>query len=573
MKNHLTSEILCKIRAHSTIEILWVTLSLFIVAFSFFPQYSNIKFPLYVNLNHSGIVLMFGWILMSLCSIHKLKLRGFTNVTMLILLLITVYCVFAILLKGLCSDFSILRIVCFVISVYLLNAYIGFYEHKSITLVRGYLLLFLVGYVGYCGYYKYYYNFSYNTYEVVLTACLISGFSAGLGNKSLDNNRDIICSIFHWLIVAFSFTIACVLYSRIGIISIIYILVYSLKVKVPKFVLLTMLVGTILFVFAVKTESTKGRIFIAKCSLTLNNNVKEVLFGGGDMKFDREYMQRQGVLLQEEDHDMKFRADDMRSPLNEYINCYISFGILGLSILSSIILFVARNMKRSQCKYQCMFYVLLMFFATTCCLSYPITIFCVALICLETVNNIDFHVRFPSWVLGLIYVATLSYCCYFLYSRNRIYSDWRKAHTLFQLGKERESLELYSSLSTLKNEEIIFNYASVLLASNRAAQAKNILNEMTYDNYQIRMLKGEISMMLKQEADAIEHFSEASMMCPNRFLPLFHKYLIYYNKGDSLQCDLLRNEINNKQIKVHSKILDDILKIINSDETYDKNII
>ena len=48
-------------------------------------------------------------------------------------------------------------------------------------------------------------------------------------------------------------------------------------------------------------------------------------------------------------------------------------------------------------------------------------------------------------------------------------------------------------------------------------------------------------------------------MCPNRFVPLYKKFKIYKEQGDTARMISIGNEILTKKIKVHSRKIDIIL--------------
>lgn len=57
-------------------------------------------------------------------------------------------------------------------------------------------------------------------------------------------------------------------------------------------------------------------------------------------------------------------------------------------------------------------------------------------------------------------------------------------------------------------------------------------------------------------------------MCPNRFVPLYKKFKIYKEQGDTAMIENIGNEILTKKIKVHSHKID----IINNNVRFEIHI-
>lgn len=68
---------------------------------------------------------------------------------------------------------------------------------------------------------------------------------------------------------------------------------------------------------------------------------------------------------------------------------------------------------------------------------------------------------------------------------------------------------------------------------------------------------------MKNYDRALECFDEASLMCPVRFAPPYGKWQVYKETGDTVRKDSMAQVIRQKEIKVYSREIKDILEDIN----------
>ena len=78
------------------------------------------------------------------------------------------------------------------------------------------------------------------------------------------------------------------------------------------------------------------------------------------------------------------------------------------------------------------------------------------------------------------------------------------------------------------------------------------------NNYDTQILTGDIYSALGNYPLAIEHYSYAEQMCPNRFLPLFAKFQVYEKLKDKNRLRYLGTKILSKSIKVPSYKINNI---------------
>jgi len=312
-----------------------------------------------------------------------------------------------------------------------------------------------------------------------------------------------------------------------------------------------------------KYESTYGRSFILKTSLTLLDSPSRILIGYGEDGFKSKYMTRQSELLKSETDAVKQRASNIIHPLNEFVLMTIKYGILIPILLLTILGFVLFNKGTSlYTKAIILVFITYAFFSYP--LKYPISwiVIAVALTSkMKTIRNkkqlkftiIHSFVLLTTGVMLLVFISN-SVCL------NR---DWKIAHTQALLGKKQQALSNYYKLSKrLKTDEFIFNYASYFHNLGKNAEASSLLSNINLVDYETTMLSGKINTSLGLHEDAIKDFCLAYEMCPNRFSPLFEIYKIYEKTNNKNGQKIYSELILNKQIKVPSPQIDYILDYV-----------
>lgn len=107
----------------------------------------------------------------------------------------------------------------------------------------------------------------------------------------------------------------------------------------------------------------------------------------------------------------------------------------------------------------------------------------------------------------------------------------------------------------------LFNYSSVLFNNGEYEKSLEWTKKCSsiIDNYDVRLLLAENYAALGDSVNALYYYKTASNMCPNRFLPLYGIFNVYYNEHDTLNANSVGKEILSKPVKVESDIIDRVV--------------
>lgn len=91
--------------------------------------------------------------------------------------------------------------------------------------------------------------------------------------------------------------------------------------------------------------------------------------------------------------------------------------------------------------------------------------------------------------------------------------------------------------------------------------------ERYLNDYDVQMLIGDNYLKLHDFAHAADRFNLAADMCPNRFMPLFNLFLTYKKSNQLNKAKQIAESIMHKPIKIPSRTIEDIKKIIHTELT------
>lgn len=348
--------------------------------------------------------------------------------------------------------------------------------------------------------------------------------------------------------------------SRIGCISVFISLIILLDTKF-KVISLIICVGIFFVLTFVKFDSTRGRAFICKTSLSMLDNYKTILFGKGADGFRNTYMMYQANALTHEDEKQKMLADNVKYPLNECILFVINYGFLrGLLLLLS----VYTLFRNSVCdkKTKAMLSTIFIYSMLSYPFKYPVTWIIIAnciakLQCRRSIyiNLINYN-RYVS-VFTAVIVIFLSYFSFVQLEWN---IRWKKMYNSTLFTYSDEILKEYKKLSygLFARSDFYHNYAAVLLINNKPCEAFETMKKCRIKDYDTMLLMGYICTDMQKYDEALMYFRYAFNMCPNRFVPLFCMYEIYKIKQDKVSQKSLGLLILNKEVKIPSEEINEI---------------
>lgn len=284
-----------------------------------------------------------------------------------------------------------------------------------------------------------------------------------------------------------------------------------------------------------KSDSSDGRLLIWR--IAIDASIKKPLFGHGPGSFISDYMSYQAnFFLNNTDNHLATIAGNVYHPFNEFILIYFQYGIIGLFVLITIIIFLAYNTRKDSSTLLCIIVLI-----TYSSFSYPskYTFFWVTImyICsgigqfnrneMAAINKLQKYIIGFGVVVSLlcITVADISFnVC------------WKRCYDGYE-NNDKESLNNYKRLSRFWNHDpaFLYNWALLNYQSHNYKSSLTILEECSrhLNDYNVEMLYGCCLEQMKLYNRAVLHYSSCKNMWPSMFMPDYKLFEIYRNMGDS----------------------------------------
>jgi hypothetical protein len=400
-------------------------------------------------------------------------------------------------------------------------------------------------------------------------ACLSVGFTfcfVLLGEKKQLNYIVIIAM----LIIGFSIVLS---QSRAGIIAIFVVIViflyhkfnHKLSKKDKRWIFTSLLAVSILLVltlFFFKKDSATGRLLIWET--TVNMITEKPIFGWGSNSFRSQYMSHQADYFKKHPNSQfELLADNVTHPFNEYLLLTAEYGIVGLILLFVLIFTIFKKRNEEDIIFRLSIFSILIF----ACFSYPFRYPFVWLILVYSLAKLSDNSTkiYCHWVgkfnsifkIGIL--LALFPCFYFLIKDIRLEYEWNKTASLSLMGKTKMVIPKYEELYAHRNGNPLFlyNYGAELNYIKQYDKSTLILLECEkhYNDYDVQMLLGNNYFNLKEWNKAEAHYTNASFMCPNRFLPLGELMNIYDSIGRNNAAIKIASEICSKPVKIKSSTI------------------
>lgn len=396
-----------------------------------------------------------------------------------------------------------------------------------------------------------------------------AGFSLTMSIMTIYLCSDMICNrtrvktIVYSILIIAAVAILLLSGSRIGCLA---ICIGGFIIANSKYKIIIMFLGLLFFVILtfIKFDSTQGRSFIYRVSLSMLDSPDKLLLGRGTDGFRKDYMIYQAKALERGSERQQVLADNIKHPLNEVMLFGINYGLIrGICLLGIVTMFFYHS--KCSLRVKALMAVILSFSMFSYPFTYPLTWIIMASIFAEMSRENDGHMvsvnpKIMSYALSIMCICALAYVCQQA-SWQRI---WVKAHEVSCLGRTRKALDMYEQLSKglFVQPEFHYNHAAVLLRAGRTEEALNVIESYRFVDYDSCLLKGDIYMREKAYIEALSHYKLASEMCPNRFVPLFAMYQIYEQTSDKKSKTMMGERILNKEIKVPSLEIEKIINYI-----------
>ena len=165
-------------------------------------------------------------------------------------------------------------------------------------------------------------------------------------------------------------------------------------------------------------------------------------------------------------------------------------------------------------------------------------------------------------MLIVVNVLSIVWLGFVVYDIKNNYT-WNRAYDKVKLGQFHKIENTYKKLSENMRGDVnfIFNYSVVLFRAGRYNESLSYAQKCLsiVNNYDVQLLLADNYYKLKNNDLAIQHYKIASLMCPNRFSPLYGIFIVHYTANDTIQARTYGHTILTKPIKIESKILHELL--------------
>lgn len=350
--------------------------------------------------------------------------------------------------------------------------------------------------------------------------------------------------------------------SRTGIVATALILLYyslrHTKLSPIKSICITIAATFVLIAasYFVNSDSVTGRLLIWRACWPLIVDTPFCGYGAG--AFLHLYMHAQADYLSafSPDEPYAMLASNSIVPFNEYIELYLNFGIIGLTVLFLfviILLFASRRVPDKSKQFALLSLFALAFISL---FSYPFTYpFTYVIVFISFIIILKGFFVKPISKFSRVTVAAFVLCastfyCYKVCDRINAEYQWNDAFL-------KRDLVAYSILKPRLEHipHFLYNYACETYIQGEYNLSMLLAKECTYylSNYNLELLLGDIYLELGDFIHAKKHYQLAEDMCPCRVTPLVGIFDIYLAEDEEEKALDLALFILNKPIKINSK--------------------
>lgn len=332
---------------------------------------------------------------------------------------------------------------------------------------------------------------------------------------------------------------------------------------------LSLFVGLASILYYQKKDSANGRLLVWKVSLEMIKD--KHVFGHGLGKFQAKYMDYQAeYFINNPNSKYALLADNVKHPFNEFIKVAVEFGLIGLAVIFSFIMFVWWKIMKSKNETRVLVLSGLASFLVFACFSYPLQYVAVWLLLgfyfsmfLPSKEIVIKNTSISIFTRSMIVIA----CTFFVvhtFGQIRAEMKWKSIAVSSLKGNTEEMLPEYERLycnSLMRNPFFLYNYGAELNVAGRFDESISILTECKerFNDYDLQMLLADNYKNKGEPEKAIQTFQYSSGMIPCRFLPLYQIFEIYKVRGKKDLAMKYANEIVNKKVKIPSLTVNSII--------------
>lgn len=334
----------------------------------------------------------------------------------------------------------------------------------------------------------------------------------------------------------------------------------------------TLALGMPLFVallaFGFKTDSSRGRWLILQRTCELIG--RRPLAGWGPDGFEAHYMDVQADYFRmHPDSEYALLADNIRHPLNEFLDIAANYGIVGLVVVVLFVGGVVRHHVRhpsaaSSAVLQVMS-VMGVFSLFSYPFHYPFTWLMVLWILAASFRRQLMVSRTPvcivlSVLLPVVGIVTFRHALQEM--------ELRKIQDKAGYGLAERMLPRYARLYPSRKSDFRFLYNDAFTQYEaghypEALQTARECQKLLAD-YDLSLLLGDIFRAQGQQDSTLYYYGRAHEMCPSRLTPLYEMFSVFRSAGDTVRCRQMQKTILAKPVKVKSKVAEEMLKEVRS---------
>jgi O-antigen ligase len=311
-----------------------------------------------------------------------------------------------------------------------------------------------------------------------------------------------------------------------------------------------------------KKDSAIGRLLIWKVSLKMIKD--KPVFGNGYGAFQAKYMDYQAAYFKNNPNSRYAQlADNVNRPFNEFIKVAVEFGLVGLVVVFSIILFVLWKVIKLENGNRGLVFSGLVSFLVCACFSYPLQyitvwlLLALYLLALLTPKEIKIRNSLVSIIARIVIAVTCVVPLFHVFQQICAEIKWKTIAMSSLRGHTEDILPEYERLystSMKKNPFFLYNYSAELNSAGRFDKSIDILTEcqQQFNDYDLQMLLADNYYNKGASEKTIQIYQLASNMIPCRFLPLYQIFETYRKAGQKDMAEKYANEIINKKVKIPS---------------------
>lgn len=331
--------------------------------------------------------------------------------------------------------------------------------------------------------------------------------------------------------------------------------------------ILSLLAGLL---YGVKKDSADGRLLIWRCSLEMMKD--RPLQGWGLGGFEAHYMDYQAAYFERHPGSRYAPlADTVQYPFSEYLNIGVAFGIVGwLAVVAWLVCLGRAYVRRPTAAKESgllVWLAVVVFAAFSYPLMYPFVWLVLAYASVWLLEDVGTVRPLLLQAGAVCLLATCGWVGSRTYRRMKAELVWAEAVAASSLGQAEQAMEKYRRAYSVlwADRYFLYNYAAELHRHGQQDEAIRVAGacRRRWADYDLELLLAELYEQRGEDIRAEAYYRQASLMCPNRFVPLHRLVLLLDRTGRQDEAVRLARQLVEKPVKVPSFQVDWIKKEMN----------